>query len=224
MARLGRSFPKKPLINKALTGAGGHTTKTHLVDAWIVGTKKTYSVDALLKKIQSDTYSVDATLLKTQTKTYSVDADLKKTQTNSHLVDAILLRTTTKTYQVDADLLKTTTKTYNVDAWLVGTKKTYQVDADLLKTTTKTYSVDASLRDGPYVSGLTTATGAASITINVPSGTASGEKLLAVILLRASQTISSVPSGWSLLRTDVTTDTTASGARQYIYQRTAGAS
>jgi hypothetical protein len=155
--------------------AGNRGLRSHSVDAFLVGTKKTHSVDAVVVSRLTKTHNVDASITTASTtitithqvdaiivgtkKTYSVDAYIVKIIT--YQVDALVILRFTKTHQVDAYLSARLTKTHSVDAIIKKTQtvihstdavlkassiRTHSVDAILLKTQTLTHSVDSVLK------------------------------------------------------------------------------
>jgi hypothetical protein len=64
------------------------------------------------------------------------------------------------------------------------------------------------------------ATGISTVVLPVPSGTVSGDQLIAVISCAGNQTVSSVPSGWTLTRVD-NQGTTSTDIKQYVYTKLA---
>lgn len=63
-----------------------------------------------------------------------------------------------------------------------------------------------------------------SLAIAKPAGILTGDILIAGVCLEADTTVTAAPSGWTLIRTDATADTTQDGARLYSYWKLAGAS
>lgn len=155
--RLTKTQSVDALLKKTLTTGGAFNDEFGTgfdrglsIDALLRKTQtQTQSVDALLQKTQSNTHSVDALILKTQTIAQSVDALLitaTTTYTITHSVDALISQTRTKTQSIDALILKTQAQTHLIDALIKKTQTlTHAIDALILKTQTKTHLVDALL-------------------------------------------------------------------------------
>lgn len=122
--------------------------KTFTLDARLVNRfTKTFSLDAILKAIQTKTFSIDAILKAIQTKIFSIDAILKAIQTKTFTIDARLVNRITKTFSIDSILKVVQTKAFTIDSILQAVQtKVFTIDAILLKKFTKDFSLDAILK------------------------------------------------------------------------------
>lgn len=228
-------------------------TRTHAADAYISArVKGTHAADAILKKKFTKTHSVDIIRVRRRTRIHSVNAILKRKQTRIHGVNAVLRGKKTRTHSINTVLQKKKTvqhlvnaikqkkalRSYSVDAALQFIKqKPYNVNTILRDTFTVingvdfivvrrvddgTYSVSALIQPLPRFKGIASGTGIYSVTVNITPVV--GEVMIAQVQCRPTQVVSSVPTGWTLVRSDSTTDALASGTRQYVYYKVAGSS
>lgn len=66
--------------------------------------------------------------------------------------------------------------------------------------------------------------GVTQLSVSKPAGVIADDVLVACVTIRADSSISSVPSGWTLIRQDTTATTDNNGCRQAIYYKVAGSS
>lgn len=154
----------KEINTKTFTADGiifATNTKTFTIDAVVVasGTLKidlwsmsfeepfvllTFTIDAIVKEINTKTFTVDGIVLAQTTKTFTIDAIVLATTTKTFTADAIVLVETTKTFTIDAIVLVETTKTFTADAIVLAqTTKTFTIDAIIFATNTVTFTADA---------------------------------------------------------------------------------
>jgi hypothetical protein len=147
----------------------------------------------------------------TVTKTHTADSYLAAapaTVTKTHTSDGLTLATQTKIHTADGLLLATQNKPHTSDAYL----------ATAATTITVTHGTDSFLRIGPIRRAVgSLATGTTSITVSQPTGTSTGDFLIAFIVDRATSGTTSGPTGWTRVANGAGT-----GGRIQVFVATVG--
>lgn len=226
-----RSHTVSALLQKRVPGSHSvsailqkRAVKTHSVTSYFsVKRTREHLVNAVFVKKGAPTHSVTAILLKKRTRTHLVDALKLKRSTNIYSADALIKKTRVLVYSVNVVLRKTRTVSHSVTAILKGVKSiSHNAVAYISKTKSAQHSVDANVQPMPRFMQAIAEIGTYWVTVDIVP--VEGEAMIAQLACRATQVVTNVPEGWTLIRTDVTSDITANGSRQYVYYKIAGAS